>query len=174
MTQRPHHLYSLAPLLSLSLIHRRLLNHGTPAMALGLKLTNHSSSGTHVTFSQTLSHSLLLSSSLTLKQTFLKSSLKGLIIATRPVPLRLHAINGSRFKQLSFSVYLTQKLSTCLTLQTTRSGTLRTTALYRKKGVNLIISGFTLQKRRSLRRGYLPLLLTVMWHTLRSHTSFPS
>jgi hypothetical protein len=84
MTQRPHHLYSLAPLLSLSLIHRRLLNHRTPAIALGLKLTNHSSSGTHVTFPQTLSFSqalslslyhLLLYSSQTLKKSPLKSSL---------------------------------------------------------------------------------------------------
>jgi hypothetical protein len=80
-------LYSLALLLSLSLVHRRLRNHGTPAMALGLKSINYSSPGARVTFSQTLSSSqtlshslLLLSSSPTLKQTPLKSSLslKGL------------------------------------------------------------------------------------------------
>jgi hypothetical protein len=95
-------------------------------MALGLKSTNHSlySLGTHVTFSQTLSFSqilflslyhLLLSLFPTLKQTPLKSSLKGLIIATIPVPLRLHVIYGSRFKQPFSSVYLTQKLSKYLT-----------------------------------------------------------
>ena len=63
-------------------------------MALGLKSTNHSF--------------LLLSLSQILKQTPLKSSLKGLI-ATIFVPLRLHVISGSRFKQPSSSVYLTQK-----------------------------------------------------------------
>jgi hypothetical protein len=97
-----HCLYSLA-LLSPLLIHRKLHNYRTPAMALGLKSTNYSSPGTHVTFSQTLSfyqtlsHSLLLSLFQTLKQTSLKSSLKGLI-ATISVPLRLYIISGSRFK----------------------------------------------------------------------------
>jgi hypothetical protein len=73
ITQRPHHLRSLALLLSLSLALKRLHSHGTPVMALGLKSTNHSclrSPVTHVTFSQTLSLSLyhlLLSSSQTLK-----------------------------------------------------------------------------------------------------------
>jgi len=100
MTQILHRLHSLALLLSLSLTLKRLRSHGTLAIALGLKLTNHSlwSPGIHVTFSQTLSHSLLLlSSSPTLKQTPLKSSLKVQSV-TIPVPLRLHAINGSRFK----------------------------------------------------------------------------
>jgi hypothetical protein len=126
-----------------------------------LKLTNHSlrSPGIHVTFSQTLSHSLLLSSSLTLKQTFLKSSLKGLIIATRPVPLRLHVIYDSRFKQPFSSVYLTQKLSKYLILQTTRSSTLRIIVLhYKKEPVNLITSRF-----RGLRSNSLNCLLIVTW-----------
>jgi hypothetical protein len=85
----------------LSLTLKRLRSHRTPRMGhVLLKLTNHSlrSPGIHVTFSQTLSLSLLLSLSPTLKQTPLKSSLKGLIIATIPVPLRLHVIYGSRFK----------------------------------------------------------------------------
>ena len=74
MMQRPHHLRSLALLLSLSLTLKRLHSHGTLAMALGLKSTNHStvfSLGTHVTFFQTLSLSLyhlLLSLFQTLKQ----------------------------------------------------------------------------------------------------------
>jgi hypothetical protein len=74
MTQTLHHLYSLALLLSLSLIHKRLRSYGTLAIVLGLKLTNYSivlSLGTHVTFSQTLSlslHHLLLSLFQTLKQ----------------------------------------------------------------------------------------------------------
>jgi hypothetical protein len=53
MTQRPHHLRSLALLPSLSLTLKRLHSHGTLAMALGLKSTNYSlySLGTHVTFS---------------------------------------------------------------------------------------------------------------------------
>jgi hypothetical protein len=80
MTQRLHCLCSHALLLrSLSL--SKLRSRGTPAMALGLKLTNYSrlcSPGIHVTFSQTLNYSqtlflmslyyLLLSSSQTLKQ----------------------------------------------------------------------------------------------------------
>jgi hypothetical protein len=109
ITQILHRLHSLALLLSLSLTLKRLRSHGTLAMALGLKSTNHSlrSPGIHVTFSQTLNYSqtlslmslyhLLLSSSQTLKQTPLKSSLKGLSI-TIPVPLRHHVIRGSRFK----------------------------------------------------------------------------
>jgi hypothetical protein len=122
MTQRLHRLRSHALLLrSLSL--SRLRSPGTPAIALGLKSTNHSPQipGVHVIFSQILSFSqtlflmslyhLLLSSSQTLKQTPLKSSLKGLITATILVLLRLHVIYGSRFKQPSSSVYLTQKLS---------------------------------------------------------------
>ena len=105
-------LYSLALLLSLSLIRKRLYSYRT--LVIALILTNHSlySLGTHMTFSQTLSFYqtllyslLLLSSSQTLKQTPLKSSLKGLI-TTISVPLRLYIISGSRFKQLSFSVYL--------------------------------------------------------------------
>jgi hypothetical protein len=52
MTQILHRLHSLALLLSLSLIRKRLRSHGTLAMALGLKLTNYSLSlGTYVTFS---------------------------------------------------------------------------------------------------------------------------
>jgi hypothetical protein len=172
MTQILHPLHSLA-LLSLSLIRKRLHSHGT--LAIALISTNHSlrSLGTHVTFFQTLSfyqtlsHSLLLlSSSQTLKQTPLKSSLKGLI-ATISVPLRLHVISGSRFKQLSFSAYLTQRLSKYLTLQTTRSSTLETTALHHKKGVKLNTSRFILLKKRSLRSGFLPLLLTATWLTIR-------
>jgi hypothetical protein len=118
---------------------------------------------------------LLLSSSQTLKQTPLKSSLKGLITATILVLLRLHVIYGSRFKQPSSSVYLTQKLSKYLTLQTIRSGTLRITALHRKKGpVNLIISHSILQKRRSLRSGSLNRLLTVTWLTTRCPVTYHS
>ncbi|KAH8769563.1 hypothetical protein F5882DRAFT_411936, partial [Hyaloscypha sp. PMI_1271] len=61
ITQILHRLHSLALLLSLSLTLKRLRSHGTLAIALGLKSTNHSlrSPGIHVTFSQTLSHSLL-------------------------------------------------------------------------------------------------------------------
>jgi hypothetical protein len=84
MTQILHPLHSLVLLLSLSLIRKRLRSHGTLAMALGLKSTNHSpvfSLGTHVTFFQTLGfiqtlslslYHLLLSSSQTLKQIPLK------------------------------------------------------------------------------------------------------
>ncbi|KAH8779750.1 hypothetical protein F5882DRAFT_406891, partial [Hyaloscypha sp. PMI_1271] len=92
MTQRLHRLRSHALLLrSLSL--SRLRSPETPAIALGLKSTNYSLQipGVHVTFSQ------ILSFSQTLKQTPLKSSLKRLIIATIPVPLRLYVIYGSRF-----------------------------------------------------------------------------
>jgi hypothetical protein len=144
-----------------------------------LKPANHSlrSPGVHVTssqtlsFSQTLSHSLLLlSSSQTLKQTPLKSSLKGLI-ATISVPLRLHVISGSRFKQLSFSAYLTQRLSKYLTLQITRSSTLETTALHHKKGVKLNTSRFILLKKKSLRNGYLPRLLTNICLIIRCLTT---
>jgi hypothetical protein len=144
-----------------------------------LKPANHSlrSPGVHVTspqtlsFSQTLSHSLLLLSlSQTLKQTPLKSSLKELI-ATISVPLRLHAISGSRFKQLSFSAYLTQRLSKYLTLQITRSSTLETTALYHKKGVKLNTSRFIFLKKKSLRNSYLPRLLTNMCLIIRCLTT---
>jgi hypothetical protein len=87
MTQILHPLHSLALLLSLSLIRKRLHSLGT-----------HVAFSQTLSFYQTLSHSLLLlSSSQTLKQTPLKSSLKGLI-ATISVPLRLHVISGSRFK----------------------------------------------------------------------------
>jgi hypothetical protein len=176
MTQRPHHLRSLALLLSLSLTLKRLHSHGTLVIALGLKSTNHSlrSLGTHVTFSQTLGFSqtlslslyhLLLSSSQILKQTPLKSSLKGL--STIPVPLRLHVIYGSRFKQPSSSVYLTQRLSKYLTLQTTKSSMLGITALHHKREVKLNTSYFILLKKRSLRSGFLPLLLTATWLTIR-------
>jgi hypothetical protein len=103
ITQILHRLHSLALLLSLSLTLKRLRSHGTLVMALGLKSTNYSlrSPGIHVTFSQTLSlislYYLLLSLSQTLKQTPLKSSLKGLSV-TIPIPLRHHVIRGSRFK----------------------------------------------------------------------------
>ena len=45
------------------LIRKRLRSHGTLAIALGLKSTNHSlrSPGIHVTFSQTLNYSQTLS-----------------------------------------------------------------------------------------------------------------
>jgi hypothetical protein len=177
--QRLHRLRSLALFLSLSLTLKRLCSYGTPKMGhVLLKPANHSlrSPGVHVTssqtlsFSQTLSHSLLLlSSSQTLKQTPLKSSLKGLI-ATISVPLRLHVISGSRFKQLSFSAYLTQRLSKYLTLQITRSSTLETTALYHKKGVKLNTSRFILLKKKSLRNSYLPRLLTGIYLIIRCLT----
>jgi hypothetical protein len=88
ITQTLHHPHSLALLLSLSLIHKRLRSHGT----LAIKSTNYSrlySHVTHVTFFQTLSFSqtlllmslyhLLLSSSQILKQSLLKGALKGVI-----------------------------------------------------------------------------------------------
>jgi hypothetical protein len=118
MTQRPHYLHSLALLLSLSLIHRRLLNYGTPAMALGLKLTNHSSPGTHVTFSQTLSFSqalslslyhLLLYSSQTLKKSPLKSSLPYAHTNIIPRTWTVHAISVFKSKQPFFSRYYALK-----------------------------------------------------------------
>jgi hypothetical protein len=115
MMQILHPLHSLALLLSLSLIHRRLRSHGTLAIGLGLKSTNYSLLRTHVTFFQTLSFSqilllmglyrLLLSSSPTLKQIPLKSSLKRVIphpIGEEPI---VHVISVSRSKQPSFSRY---------------------------------------------------------------------
>ena len=178
ITQILHRLYSLA-LLSLSLTLERLRSYRTLAIALGLKSTNHSlrSPGIHVTFSQTLNYSqtlslislyhLLLSSSQTLKQTPLKSSLKGLSV-TIPVPLRHHVISGSRFKQLSYSVYYMPRLKRPQTLRTTRSSILRITTLHRKKGlVSLITSYSILQKRRSLRYSFLLLLLTSIQLTTR-------
>jgi hypothetical protein len=76
-------------------------------------------------------------------------------------------IYGSRFKQPSSSVYLTQRLRKYLTSQTTRSSTLGTTGLHYKREVKLITSGFTLLKKKSLRNGFLPLLLTVTWLTIK-------
>ena len=115
-----------------------------------------------MTFSQILSFSqtlflislyrLLLSLSQILKQTPLKSSLKGVTIL---VPLRLHVIYGSRFKQPSSSVYLTQRLRKYLTSQTTRLSTLGTTGLYHKREVKLITSGFTLLKKEELKKWLL-------------------
>jgi hypothetical protein len=118
MTQILHPLHSLALLLSLSLIHRRLRSHGTLAIGLGLKSTNHSLLRTHVTFFQTLSFSqtlllmslyrLLLSSSPTLKQIPPKSSLKRVI----PHPIgeinsaRLYKMHGTQCQTSTFRAYM--------------------------------------------------------------------
>ena len=91
ITQRLYCLYSHTLLLrSLSL--SKLCSRRTPAMALGLKSTNHSrlySPGIHVTFSQTLNYSqtlflislyyLLLSLSQTLKQSSLNLNARSTI-----------------------------------------------------------------------------------------------
>jgi hypothetical protein len=44
---------------------------------------------------------------------------------------------------------------------------LGTTSLYYKREVKLITLGFTLLKKKSLRNGFLPLLLTVTWLTIK-------
>jgi hypothetical protein len=118
ITQILHPLHSLALLLSLFLTLKRLHNHGTLAMALGLKSTNYSRSpGSHVTFFQTLSLSLyhlLLSSSQTLKKSPLKSSLPYASLPyayTNIIPRTwtIHIISAFKSKQLSFLRYHTLK-----------------------------------------------------------------
>ena len=135
MTQRLHPLYShiLLPLISMNLstsllVLSELRSRGTLAIALG-QFLNHSrqySQEIHVTVLALQPHPLfdllpllqllfqtlflrlltaLHSLSQTLKQTPLKSSLKGVVPRLFGEELIVHVISVSRFKQLSFLRY---------------------------------------------------------------------
>jgi hypothetical protein len=162
-----------------SLILKRLRNRGIHVTVLVLAQARRHHSFILLPLLQLLSQTLssrlptgLLSSFQTLKL-ICSSQMAVTTLYGRDRPI-VHVISDYRSKLLFSFTSRRPKSKRLSTLLNVRFGTLNTTVRLLRRANQGSMRSSILLRKHSLRSGYFPLLLTVTWRTIRSHTSFHS